>query len=103
MPGVTGKGKGKDKEATVATATVVNAWQDGTYAYLAVVVSGDRTVGAGTVDAEYVGRTPLLDAQGQAKALATLKAELVAACKAARDQSRPQQQASLAVSGSVTL
>ena len=91
------------------SASVVAAWQDGTFAYLAVSVPGDRVdspiSGNGTntqVPVEYIGQTPLLNADGSAKPLSQLKAELVAACSAARNASRSSV-TTLNVTGSVSL
>lgn len=74
--------------------------QDGVNAYVSVVVAEGGALG----NVEYSGQTPLVDAAGNAKSNAQVKADLVAACKAARDaQLRASAQAMAGVTGAVVL
>jgi hypothetical protein len=83
----------------MATATIVRAWRDDTNAYAAASVNDGPP--RGTV--EYVAQTPLVDAQGVAKTSAQLKADLVAALKALRDQQLAGPAALAGVTGTVTI
>jgi hypothetical protein len=83
----------------MAQATIVRAWRDDTNAYAAAVVNDGPP--RGTV--EYIAQTPLVDAQGATKTSAQLKADLVAALKALRDQQLAGPAALAGVSGTVTI
>jgi predicted transcriptional regulator len=66
----------------MAQASIVRAWQDALYAYLAVRVATDID----GKDGEYIGRVPLADLQGLSAA--QQKAALVAAVKAERERTK---------------
>lgn len=65
----------------MATATIVAAWQDATYAHIAAAVNEGGAIGL----VEYVAKTPLLDSQGEAKSSSQLQTDLTAALCAIRD------------------
>lgn len=88
------------KKKMPVTATVQNAWKDDRHAYLAVRVESD---GPGNFAVEYIGKTPLLDAAGNAKSNQTLKAELVVACKAQRDAQKATTTTVQGITGTVEL
>ena len=81
----------------MATGTIIRAWQDQTTAHLAVLVDEGGSQGK----VEYVGSVPLADLAGLANA--QIKAALVAAVKAVRDQQQAPQTVIAGVSGGVTL
>jgi hypothetical protein len=65
----------------MATATVVAAWQDATYAHIAATVNEGGSIGL----VEYIAKTPLLDSQGAAKSSSQTQTDLTAALCAIRD------------------
>ena len=86
-----------------ATANIISATKDNTYAYLTVMVVSDSNLPDGTpTNVEYNAQTPLLNPDGTTKSNAQLKSELVALCKSQRDAQKIQIQ-TLAISGNVTL
>jgi hypothetical protein len=78
----------------MANANVVNAWRDDENAYLAIKVPGEMI--------EYIGSTPLRDAAGNPKSVATLKEELRVACQAKRNAQLTGQQP-VAITGTVAV
>jgi hypothetical protein len=83
----------------MAQATIVRAWQDGTNAYAAAMVNDGPPRGS----VEYIAQTPLVDAQGTAKTVSQLKADLTAALKALRDAQLNVVVTLAGVSGTVTV
>lgn len=79
--------------------TVVAAWTANGQAYASVLVAEGGSAG----NVEYVGSTPLVDAQGVAKSAAVVKADLVAAVKAVRDAQQGTRAPLPGVSGAVNL
>lgn len=88
----------------MATATIVSAWQDATYAYVAATVPEAQTVdgAAVTMPVEYHAKTPLLGPGGVAFTLAQLKTNLTAALSAVRNAQLPVITA-VAISGTITV
>ena len=81
----------------MAVGTIIRAWQDQTAAHLAVLVDEGGSQGK----VEYVGSVPLTDLAGLSNV--QIKAVLVAAVKAVRDQQQTAQAVIAGVSGGVTL
>lgn len=82
----------------MTSATITAAWHDSSYAYAAASVTGDDPSGA----VEYVAKTPLYDGSGNVLPLATLKANLIAALQAVRNQQLAGK-TPLTISGTVNL
>lgn len=80
----------------MATGQIVTAYKDATHAHIAIRVQE----ASGAV--EYIGSTPLVDAEGEAKANPVLKAECIADAKSKRDAQTPSK-VELGLSGSVSL
>lgn len=85
--------------AVTVQGTINAAWQDSTFAYVSVRVENDDSAGA----KEYIGRTPLLDGQGNAKPTAQLQSECVAAASAQRTAEKSAPTQPLPISGTVSL
>ena len=82
----------------MATATLVAAWQDATYANVAAAVNEGAVIGL----VEYIAKTPLLDDQGNAKSDGQLQTDLTAALHAIRT-AQMAAKTPLGLSGTVTI
>lgn len=76
-------------------AIIVFAAKRGGYAHASFRVANDDPDGA----VEYHVKTPLLDAQGQAKSNQTLKAELIDLARAKRDAQQAPAQTNVPIVG----
>lgn len=94
--------------ADIVKAWIVKAWKDAGQAWVVVrVAESSRNLQNETLSTEITASTPLLDAQGQAKSVAALKAELAAAARAAWAAEsalrQPSAQAAIPWSGTVAV
>ena len=83
----------------MATATIVKAWKDQTYAYAAASVTGDDPSGP----VEYIAKTPLNDPSGNPYSTTQLKANLTAALSVVRNATLAQTTNLPTISGTVTV
>ena len=85
----------------MATADIIKVWKTDDMAYAAFSVAEGGNVGT----VEFVVSTPLKDASGNNKGNVVLKADLVAACKAKRNDDRATDSpgVSVPISGTVTV
>jgi hypothetical protein len=83
----------------MATATIVKAWKDQTYAYVAASVGGDDPSGP----VEYIAKTPLVDSNNNPYTAAQLKANLTAALSTVRNAALAQTTNLPTISGTVTV
>jgi hypothetical protein len=83
----------------MGTGTIIASWQDTTFACISVAVVGDDP----TSIVEYLARTPLTDAQGRAKSVDQLKAELQAMVCQARNRQQVSSTTPLGLSGNLSL
>ncbi len=83
----------------MATATIVKAWKDQTYAYAAASVVGDDPSGP----VEYLAKTPLVDPNNNPYTAAQLKTNLTAALSAVRNAALAVTTNLAAISGTVTV